>query len=104
MQQEFARASRFVLGMTRTFVGLNIGVVEKDLVLLDPREGVIEIRQAGTDGFHLRSLQCDTRLYPFENLIVVERATIGGDLAGHNSVSREGFSKPWQPVPAETHR
>ena len=29
MQQEFAAPFRFVLGMTRALVGLNVGVVEK---------------------------------------------------------------------------
>src|SRR6202035_2845448 len=69
--------------MTRTFVGLNIRVIEVNLVFLDSRKGIVEIRQTRTDGFDFRSLQFDARLDFFENLIVVERAAIGSDLGGH---------------------
>ena len=106
VEQKFAATFWFVLGVTRTFVRLNIGVVKVDLVILDSREGVIKVREAGADGFDLRSLQFDASLYLFENLIVMERTAIGSDLGGHKSLPREvkGFSKPWRPVPAETRR
>ena len=89
VEQEFAAAFWFVLGMAGAFVRLNIRVVEVNLVILDPRKGVVEIGKAGPDGFNLRSLQFDASLYLFENLIVVERAAIGSDLGGHKSLPRE---------------
>jgi hypothetical protein len=103
MEQEFAGAPWFVLGMTRTFVGLNIRVVEVNLVFLDSRKGIVEVRQTRPDGFDFRSLKFDARLDFFENLIVVERAAIGSDLGGHKSLPREEFSRLWRLARAETH-
>jgi hypothetical protein len=106
VQQEFATAFWLVLGVTGACVRLNIGVVEVNLIVLDSRKGVIEVRKAGPDGFDLRALQFDASLYLFENLIVVERAAIGDDLGGHKSLPREGKrpSKLWRLVPVETQR
>ena len=84
MQQEFAAAFRFVLGMTRALIGLNVGVVQENFVILDPREGVIKIGRAGPDGFNFRSSQFDSGFYLFGDLIVVERAAIASDVGGHS--------------------
>jgi len=89
VQQKFAAPFWFVLGMTRPFVRLNICVVEVNLVILDARKGVIKIRKAGPDRFHLGALQRDASFYLFENLIVVKRAAIRSDLGGHKSPPRE---------------
>jgi hypothetical protein len=106
VEQKFPATFWFVLAVTGTFVRLDICVVKVDFVILDSREGVIKVRKPGADRFDLRSLQFDTSLYLFENLIVMERTAIGCDLGGHKSLPLqvEGFSKPWRPVPAETRR
>ena len=86
MEQKLPAAFWFVLAVTGTFVRLNICVVKVDFVILDSREGVIKVRESGADGFDLRSLQFDTSLYLFENLIVMVRTAIGCDLGGHKSL------------------
>jgi hypothetical protein len=83
VEEELATALRFVLRMTGAFVRLNIRVVEVNLAILDPGKGVVEIGKTGPDRFDLGSLQRDAGLYPIENLIVMERASIGSDLGGH---------------------
>jgi len=89
VEKELAAALWFVLRMTGAFVRLNIGVVEVNLVVLDSGKGVIEVGKAGPDRFDLGSLQRDSGLYLFENLIVMERASIGSDLGGHKPLPRE---------------
>jgi hypothetical protein len=64
-------------------VRLNIGVVEKNLVIVDAGEGVVEIRETGANRFDLRSLEFNAGLNPFKDLIVVECAAVGNDLVGH---------------------
>ena len=59
MQQKFAAAFWLVLAVTGACVRLNIGVVKVNLIILDSRKGVIEVRKAGPDGFDLRTLQFD---------------------------------------------
>jgi hypothetical protein len=106
VQQKFPATLWFVLAVTGTFVRLDICVVKVDFVILDSCEGVIKVREPGSDGFDLRALQFDTSLYLFENLIVMESTAIGCDLGGHKSLPLlvKGFSKPWRSVPAETRR
>jgi hypothetical protein len=89
MEQELAATLWFVLRMTGTFVRLNIRVVEVNLVILDSGKGVVEVGKAGPDRFDLGPLQRDASLYLFENLIVMERASIGSDLGGHKPLPRE---------------
>ncbi len=89
VEQEFAAAFWFVLSMAGAEIRLNIRVVEVNLVIFDPREGIVKVGKTGPDGFNLRSLEFDARLYLFEDLVIVERAAIGNDLGGHMSLPRE---------------
>ena len=90
VEQKFPATFWFVLAVTGTFVRLDICVVKINLVILHSREGVIQVCESGADGFDLRSLQFDSSLYPFENLIVMERTAIGCDLGGHKSQPARG--------------
>jgi hypothetical protein len=89
VEEEFAAALWFVLRMTGAFVRLNIRVIEVNLIILDSGKGVVEVGEASPDRFDLGSLQRDAGFYLFENLIVMERASIGSDLGGHKPLPRE---------------
>ncbi|MEA3148999.1 MAG: hypothetical protein QOI53_4675, partial [Verrucomicrobiota bacterium] len=89
VEQEFASAFRFVLSMASAEIRLNIRIVEVNLVIFDPREGIVKVGKAGPDGFNLRSLKFNARLYLFEDLVIVKRAAVGNDLGGHMSLPRE---------------
>jgi hypothetical protein len=60
VQQEAAGAAGLVLGVAGFVVGLDIEVVEPDLVALDSGEGVGEVDFALADGFDLGATQFDS--------------------------------------------
>ena len=65
-----------MLRMAGPFVRLNIRIVQKEFAVLDPRKRIVQVRQAGSDGFDFGAAEFNSSLYFIEDLIVVERPAI----------------------------
>ena len=71
--------------MTRFFVGLNVGVVEKRFPVFNPGKGVADIGFAGADGFDLAALELDAGFVAFENVKIAQRFAVEDRLGRHDS-------------------
>jgi hypothetical protein len=69
--------------MAGPFVRLNIRIVQKEFAVFDPRKRIVQVRQAGSDGFDFGSAEFNSSLYFIEDLIVVVRPAIRSNLRGH---------------------
>ena len=72
--------------MTGFFVRLNVGVVEKSLAVLYPRESVADVGFAGPNRFNLAALQLDTGFVALEDMKIAERLAIEDRLGRHDRV------------------
>jgi len=88
VQQKLPWALRFMLRMARAYVWLNIGVVQKDFAVLDFRERVVQVRQAGSNRFDLGAAKFNSCLDLVEDLVVMECSAIRNDLRGHGDRKR----------------
>ena len=85
VEEEFAGAARFVLGVAGFVVGLDVEVVEPSLAALDAGEGVGEVDFALADGLDFGAAQFDTGFVAFEDMEVPSGFSIGGDFGRHES-------------------
>ena len=83
MEEKFADPLRSWDFVARLFVGLNIGVVEKDFALFNPGKGVADVRFAGANGFNFAALQLDSRLVPIEDVKIAKSLAIEDRLSRH---------------------
>jgi hypothetical protein len=84
VEQEAAGAAGLVLGVAGFVVGLDIEVIEPDLVAIDAGEGVGEVDFALADGFDLGATEFDSGFVTFYDGEVTEGFAIGGDVgSGH---------------------
>jgi hypothetical protein len=76
VKQQLARSFRVVLLVAGALVRLNIGVVEECLLILNTRERVVEIGEAGTNRLHLCAGQTNAGLDLFQDLIIMKCSPI----------------------------
>src|SRR5262245_63005519 len=69
-----------MVGVSAMTVRTDVHVVEKHLAVLDARKAVAQIDAALADRFDLRPKQHETRLKGFEQMEVVKRLPIFGDV------------------------
>src|SRR5262249_41902174 len=84
MQEKFADTFCARDFVTRFFVWLYVGVVEKRFVVLDSRERVTNVGFAGADGLDLAAFELDAGLVALENVKIAQRLAIKDRLGGHD--------------------
>ena len=76
VQQKLPGTLWLMLYMAGALVRLDIRIVQKYLAVFDSSESIAQVRQAGSDRFDFGAAEFDSRLYPVDNLVVVERSAI----------------------------
>jgi hypothetical protein len=66
---------------------INVGVVEKDLLVIHTRKGVADLAPAGTQRFNLSSTQDDSSLKDFEDMKIAAGFGIAQDV-GHGVIRK----------------
>lgn len=69
-------------------VFVDMGVVEPDLIVLDPGKGIIQLGFAGTEGLDLGALEDDSSLVGIKDVVVAASLGIGDDI-GHKQKQPE---------------
>jgi hypothetical protein len=60
------------------------------LATLDPGEGIADVQAALADGFDFGSPEFHARFVAFEDLIIPERFSVGGDFVRHTAAGLRG--------------
>jgi hypothetical protein len=83
VQEQSARPFCFMLFVAGAFVRLNVDIVEENLSAFDAGEGVVQIGESATDRFDFRAFQFDARLEALEDMKIVKRFAIDGNVSAH---------------------
>ena len=80
MQQQLPAAQRLVFGIPAMAVRADVHVVDEHLAVFDAGKAVAEVDAALADRLHLGAEQHDTGLERLEEVIVVPRLAVLGDV------------------------
>ncbi len=80
VQQQLARPKRLVVRVSAMAVRLDMDVVDEYLAVLDPRETVTQVGAALANGLHFGASKDQPGLERFENVVVVKRLPIFGNV------------------------
>ena len=80
VQKQFARGFRGVVLDVAVRVFVNVGIVEVNLVVFDPRKGVTDLSFSGPKGLDLGAAEDDSRLKSFQDVEIAPRLGIADDL------------------------
>ena len=80
VQQQLARPHRRVVGVAAMAVGLDVHVVDEDFAVLHLRVAVAQVHAPFADRLHFGAEQRDAGLERLEDVVVVERLPVLGDV------------------------
>src|SRR5262249_30044224 len=79
---------------------VDVGVVQKYLVVLDARKGIADLALAGPQRFYLGAAQDDSGFKSFQDVIIPARFGVGDNI-GHRNPRRQ--AAPERPLTPGTH-
>jgi hypothetical protein len=80
VQQQLAPPCRVVVRVATMAVRVDVDVVQPDFAAFHAREAVAEVHGAFADGLHLGADEHDARLERLEDVVVVKRLPVLGDV------------------------
>jgi hypothetical protein len=69
--------------VTCTFVGLDVGIIEEGLTILDAREGVVDVGFAGPDRFDLAAFEFKPGFVALKDMKIAQRFAVENRLGSH---------------------